>query len=155
MSVREEFEGAEFGDKRLSERILKLSECFSRRHGGSISFSCPDWKMAKSAYRFFDNAKVTESSILEPLIKATQARVCSIAEEKILVIHDTTECHYTHHKKTEGLGYLSEIHKVSSQDEKVFSRGFLMHTSLASTTDGVPLGVLNKKIWIRKDKNLR
>lgn len=30
-----------------------------------------------------------------------------------------------------------------------------MHASLALTTDGIPLGILNQKLWVRKDENLK
>lgn len=154
MSLEKEFRGADLGDERLNSRLVELADCFSRRHGGAISFSCPDWKMAKSAYRFFDNSRFDETAILAPHISATQKRVNS-TEETLLVVHDTTEFHYTHHNKTEGLGYLSRLSRDKNSEGKAFSRGFLMHTSLALTTDDIPLGILSKKLWVRKDANLK
>lgn len=153
MSLKKEFSGVDLGDERLNNRLLYLAECFSRRHGGGVTFSCPDWKGAKSAYRFFDNERFDEHAILLPHIEATQNRVSSIAE-KVLVLHDTTECHYSHLNRVEGLGYLSTFRKDTTK-ERAYSQGFLMHTSLALTTDGIPLGILNNKLWIRKDENLK
>lgn len=154
MRIEDEFSGADLGDERLNKRLVELASCFERRHGGAICFSCPDWKVAKSAYRFFDNSRFDESAILAPHIAATQDRVNSIGEP-VLVVHDTTEYHYTHHKKTEGLGYLSRLSTDKASGGEAYSRGFLMHSSLAFTTDGVPLGILNKKIWVRKDANIK
>jgi len=153
MSLNQEFTGANLGDERLNSRLIELAECFSQRHGRAISFSCPDRKMTKSAYRFFYNSRFDENAILAPHITATQKRVNSL-NEKILVIHDTTEYHYTHHNKTEGLGYLSELSKNKASEDKVYSQGFLMHTSLALTTVCIPLGILNEKIWVRQYENL-
>ena len=96
MSLEQEFEGADLGDERLNCRLVELANCFARRHGGGISFPCPDWKMAKSAYRFFDNSRFDETAILAPHLAATQKRVDS-TEETVLVVHDTTEFQYTHH----------------------------------------------------------
>jgi hypothetical protein len=154
MSLEKEFCGANLGDERLNSRLLELAGCFARRHGGAISFSCPDWKMAKSAYRFFDNSRFDETAILAPHIAATHKRVNS-TEETVLVVHDTTEFHYTHHNKTEGLGYLSRLSRDKSFGGKAYSQGFLMHTSLALTTDDIPLGILSEKLWVRKGENLK
>lgn len=77
---------------------------------GSDSFTCPDWKGAKSAYHFFDNERFDENAILLPHIEATQKRVSSIAE-KVLVLHDTTEFNYSHLNRVEGPGYLSTFRK--------------------------------------------
>ena len=132
--IAQEFMGAELGDSRLNTRLVELAKCFEKRHGQSITFSCSDWKTAKSAYRFFDNRGFSESDIIAPHIQATEARVNSL-NKTVLVVHDTTEFNYTHHNKTEGLGYLTTNH-TSTEEQKIISHGFLMHASLALTKDG-------------------
>ena len=49
--IAEEFMGAELGDGRLNKRLVELAKCFEKKHGQSITFSCNDWKTAKSARR--------------------------------------------------------------------------------------------------------
>ena len=51
----------------------------------------------------------------------------------VLAIQDTTFFNYTAHPHTDGLG---EIGKKDQQQ-----RGFGMHTTLAVTPDGLPLGL--------------
>jgi len=156
MRLEEEFAGAQLGDERLNKRLVELAQCFEAKHGRSILFSCADWKTSKSAYRFFDNGRFSETDILAPHIRATAARVNSL-REKVLVVHDTTECNYTHHHATEGLGYLTTGH-ISSGKEQLLTYGFLMHASMALTQDGVPLGLLYQKQWCRdfeKFKSIR
>jgi hypothetical protein len=104
MSLKEEFAGVDLGDERLNKRLVELASCFERRHGGGVLLSCPTWKEAKAAYRFFDNGRFDEQAIMAPHCACTAKRVNQL-KEPVLVIHDTTEFNYTHHTKTEGLGY--------------------------------------------------
>jgi hypothetical protein len=62
----------------------------------------------------------------------------------VLAVQDSTEYNLTHLPATEGLGYCSHKHV----------RGFLMHSMLALTPDGLPLGVLGLKTWTRPQEQL-
>lgn len=151
--IEDEFSGANLGDERLNKRLLELARCFEMKHGHSITFTCSDWKTSKSAYRFFDNDGFTESDIIAPHIRATEARVNSLSE-RVLIVHDTTEFNYTHHNKTEGLGYL-HTNNITKGEQKIISSGFLMHASMALNNDGVPLGLMYQKQGTRDPRNLR
>ena len=39
--------------------------------------------------------------------------------------------------------------KKGKNGDEIFSKGLVMHTSLAVTTDGTPLGLLDQKIFAR------
>jgi hypothetical protein len=58
-----------------------------------------------------------------------------------LAVQDTTFFNYTHHPQTEGLG---EIGTKRQQQ-----RGFGMHSTLAVTPDGIPLGLLTQEFFTR------
>ncbi|WP_287261355.1 transposase DNA-binding-containing protein [Mesorhizobium sp.] len=45
--------------------------------GKPIPAACGDWAAAKAAYRFFDNPRVTEHSVLAGHFAATAARVAA------------------------------------------------------------------------------
>jgi IS4 transposase len=147
MSITEEFVGVNLGDKRLNGRIVELARTFEKNHGQSICLSCGKWSSAKAAYRFFDNDRFDEQKILKPHIESTIRRV-NDQKGKVLVIHDTTEFNYSHHHKTQGLGYLTS-YKHSRTKQKIYTQGLLMHTSMAMTPAGVPLGLLYQKLWNR------
>jgi hypothetical protein len=149
MGVREEFSLADLGDERLNQRLLHLADCFESRHGESILTSCRDWKTSKSAYRFFDNSRFGEFDIIAPHFESSRARIQKLGEP-VLVVHDSTEFNYTHHRETEGLGYLTTGHKNKEHKELFYTEGILMHSSLAMTTDGIPLGLLHQKQWCRE-----
>jgi hypothetical protein len=61
-------------------------------------------------------------------------------QSEVIVAQDTTELNYTTHKGAKGLGPIN-AHPVS--------RGLLMHTALALTAEGVPVGLLSQETWAR------
>ncbi|MER9684072.1 hypothetical protein NKJ23_33255 [Mesorhizobium sp. M0184] len=62
--------------------------------GKPIPAACGDWAAAKAAYRFFDNPRVTEHSVLAGHFAANAARVAT-NEGPILILQDTTEFIYS------------------------------------------------------------
>ena len=61
---------------------------------------------------------------------------------------ETKAAFYTNHPKTEGLGEISM--KKGKNVDKIYSRGLVMHTCLAVTTEGTPLGLLDQAIFARE-----
>ncbi len=66
------------------------------------------------------------------------------AEKKVVVAQDTCEFDFTTHRKTRGLGVLSHPYR----------RGMKVHTALAVSRAGVPLGVLYQKVWVRDEQEV-
>ena len=82
---------------------------------------------------------------------ATRRRFAA-SDGPILVLHDTTEFTYKR-KRTEAVGFTTKV--SSGKDKRGRERmhavcGLLMHSSLAVTTDGLPLGIAAAKFWTRK-----
>ena len=48
-----EFNRVNFGDKRLSDRLVKIADSFANSPEKSINQACEDWSQSKAAYRFF------------------------------------------------------------------------------------------------------
>jgi hypothetical protein len=137
-TVRGEFKGAQFGDARLSARLVALAEGVGAMPEESLPHAMQTEKALDAAYRFFNNDAVKPSAILEPHRVQTVGRM---KEEKlVLVAHDTTSLVFGGHR--EGLG------RVPGR-----GTGFLLHVSLAMTADGLrrPLGVVDSTTWVRKD----
>ncbi|MDN3030726.1 MAG: transposase DNA-binding-containing protein, partial [Candidatus Tisiphia sp.] len=63
--LTEEFSGAILGDKRLTNRLIKIADNFANIPESSINQACGNWAETKAAYRFFKNDNVKESKILE------------------------------------------------------------------------------------------
>ena len=119
------------GDVRLTARALRLASDLAAHPDRSLaSIYEGDWAGLKAGYRFFDNPQVTPAQWLEPHQASTGERGAS--EEIVLIAQDTTYLNFTRHAATTGRG------PIGSGTEQ----GFLLHSALALTTDGVPLGLV-------------
>jgi Transposase DNA-binding/Transposase Tn5 dimerisation domain len=134
-SVRE-FHGVELGDARLDRRLLALAEAFGAQPTAPINQASDDWYATKAAYAFFANPKAMPAELLAPHQERTLERMQ--AHKLVLLAQDTTFLNYTHHPATAGLGPIGGG-----------QRGLVMHSTLAFTPHGLPLGVLAQHIWAR------
>lgn len=142
----EEFEEVNLGDKRLEARLIGLCDRFSDAPESPINQACADWAETKAAYRFFGNENVGVDAIMAAHRRKTAVR--AMEHETVLAIQDTSFFVYTSHAKTGGLGEMSL--KKGKNTAKIFSRGLVMHACLAVTLEGLPLGLLDQKIFARK-----
>jgi len=134
-----------FQDARLSRRFQRLVRQLEARLGQSIPLACQDWNNTKAAYRFLSNRRVGEQAILSGHFQATLDRVSAV-DGPILILHDTTEFVY-YGESAQGLGVLNKGFKGRAESYAI--RGVLMHSSLAVTTEGLPLGLTAIKFWSR------
>ncbi len=139
-------------DARLGKRLRSLVEQMSKGVGRSICWACQDWAATKAAYRFFSNGRVREEQILGGHFQATRDRV-GRGHEPVLVVHDTTEFSYRR-KDMAAVGMVSKrtVGKDSRGQPKYFTTcGICLHSSLAVTLEGLPLGLTAVKFWSRKN----
>lgn len=136
-----ELTGIDFGDERLNKRVVKLTAQLSQQPQAFINQACQDWADTKAAYRFFDNEKVKSSQIIAAHRNSVIERMKK--HDLVLAIQDTCEIDYSAHRQKKGMGQIG--------NEK--GQGVLMHTSLAVTKEGVPLGILAQQIWARKKRD--
>ena len=150
--IAQELARCNFADSRLASRFSLLIERLSDGLGRSIPLACRDWAATKAAYRFLDNDRVSEAEILAGHFEATRDRFAT-THGPILVLHDTTEFSFTRND-TKAIG---QTHRVGSGHKDKAGRqrmhtvcGILMHSSLAVTTQDLPLGLAAIKLWTRK-----
>ena len=146
--VEREIEGCEFPDQRLKTRFGKLLGQLGAKIGESLPTACQDWAATKAAYRFFGNPRVDESVILTGHFAATKSRMAA-AKGLILMLHDTTEFSFQR-ERPEAIGQTRRIPTGQIGRELITKCGLLMHSSLAVTTAGKPLGLTAVKFWTRK-----
>lgn len=140
-----------FKDARLGRRFTDLLMKMSDGMGGSIPFACQDWANTKAAYRFFSNSRVDEAEILSGHFLATRARYDAY-EGPVLLIQDTTEFTYQR-ANTRAVGITKSVNSGRDKAGRLRHHticGMLMHSSLAVTTEGLPLGLAAVKFWTRK-----
>jgi hypothetical protein len=146
--VEREIEGCAFPDQRLKSRLGKVLSKLGRRVGATLPAACQDWAATKAAYRFFDNPRVDESIVLAGHFAATKSRMAA-AKGPILILHDTTEFSFQR-ERPETIGKTRLLPSCRLGDRPITQCGLLMHSSLAITTAGKPLGLTAVKFWTRK-----
>lgn len=150
--IDRELAGCQFKDMRLGKRFRKLLEQLSEGTGESIPFACQDWASTKAAYRFLSNERVKEETILAGHFHSTRDRFAATnSDSPVLILHDTTEFTYSR-TDVEPIGILhkSFTGKMERGRPHHFTVcGILMHSSLAVTAEGLPLGLTAIKFWTR------
>jgi len=128
-------------DPRLNLRLSRMVEDLGEHPEASCTEALGK-AGAKAAYRFWDNPHVHAEEIL-----VGHAEQCAQRSEEypvVLVAQDTTEIDLTGHRATQGTGYLGSAN----------GRGLWLHTLLAISPTGVPLGVLRQFTWTRPMEQL-
>src|SRR5271154_4886509 len=149
--IDDDFGDVTFADERLGKRFRTLLGQLSSSPGDAIPMVCQDWANTKAAYRFFDNDRVSEADILGGHFQATRDRA-SATDGPILVMHDTTE--FTYQREDIDAVGKTRINiaggRPDGRPRYYTGCGILMHSSLAVTTEGLPLGLTAIKFWSRK-----
>ena len=150
--IEHELAASRLPDARLEKRLRDLVRQLANGVGRSIPFACQDWAAAKAAYRFFSNDRVGEEQILAGHFVATRERIPG-TEELFLVLHDTTEFSYKREDMAAvGLVSKGSVRKDAAGRPVYFTIcGINLHSSLAVTLEGLPLGLTAVKFWSRKE----
>lgn len=133
----QELATARLGDARLTKRLVRIVADKLAQPTASIPEASGSWAATKATYRFLSSAQFSTDRIRAAHLDATRARVAPLGT--VLVLQDTTELNYTSHPHTHGLGHL----------DHAFSAGLKVHSGLAATLDGVPLGLVHQAVWAR------
>jgi hypothetical protein len=139
-SLEVEFEGANLGDARLSERLGKIARALAKRPDESFPNAVGSDAALEATYRFLGNERVSPGAILRPHLRRTYERCRQ--QNRVLAVFDTTELRFGGERKE--LGYLSHQN----------GRGLFAHVGLAISADGrkEPLGVLHLETVTRTHK---
>jgi hypothetical protein len=147
-----EIEASKFRDVRLRKRFGMLLERLWKGMGQTIPLACQDWANTKAAYRFLDNDRVNEQDIMSGHFQATAQRFVG-TDGPVLVLQDTSAFLYER-EHPELVGYASS--SITAEARHGLAKpcaqcGVFMHSSLAVTTSGLPLGLAAIKFWSRKE----
>jgi hypothetical protein len=149
--IDRELANTDFCDERLGKRLRSLLHRLAANPGQGIPLACEDWANTKAAYRFLDNNRVSEAEILAGHFQATRERAAA-TDGPILVLHDTTEFSF----KREDIAAVGITRKAVAGKYRggalrhYTACGILMHSSLAVTTEQLPLGLVAAKFWTRE-----
>ena len=149
--VAHEIAGCAFKDARLGRRFGILLKQMGCAMGESIPLVCQDWANTKAAYRFFASERVSEADIMGGHFQSTHDRFAATGGP-VLILHDTTEFIYQREQPAL-IGSTKSVNSGRDKAGRLRSHticGILMHSSLAVTTEGLPLGLAAIKFWTRK-----
>jgi len=140
--AEEEFGRCRLG-ARLAQRLMSIARDFWGRPLANIPEACESATKMNAAYRFFANDDVLFETLLQPHYAATEERISKLdAGAIVLVPQDTTSLNYTAlSANIDGLGPIG-----TTVDG---AQGLQLHSSLAMTDQGVPLGFLDAQCWAR------
>jgi hypothetical protein len=137
--MAKEFANLDFNSVRLEKRFIRTMDTIMEQPDKSILYSSEDRAEAKAIYRMLRNEKFDLKKIIRTHQEATIQRMTAHGGT-ILAVQDTTSVNYNTHRKTEGIGYISEN-----------TLGVNVHSCLAVTTDGLVLGVLDQSGYNRPE----
>lgn len=131
-----DFPGLDFGDKRRDARFVDIINNISSQPGASIPKQNKSWYDTKATYEFFKNEDVSPELLKKTMMMYGAKMVAD--EMTVLIAHDISNISYND-LQAAGLGYL---------DNKE-GRGILCYSSIAATTEGLPLSLLYQHTWTR------
>lgn len=131
-----DFPHLSFGDIRRDERFVTIINNISSQPGASIPKQNKKWYDTKATYEFFKNEDVSLEELKKTMMMYGAKKLTD--EMIVLIAHDISNISYND-LQAEGLGYL---------DNKE-GRGILCYSSIACTTEGLPLSLLYQHTWTR------
>lgn len=127
----------ELGDKRRTQRLVKIAEGLASEPGRAMSSSCGK-NGAQAVSRLMGRDEVTCGSVLEGHCKMACERCREY--DMVLAVQDTTYLDFSGHPSTEGLGPIGDSKE---------SRGICCHSVLILSPNKTPLGLAGMNLWER------
>ena len=132
-----EFGDCELGDKRLTRRLVKIVRDQAAQPNGSYAQAAGGHRHAlKGYYRLLNH----ESPELDPekLLQSHRARtIRRMSQERTaLIVQDSSDLNFSTRSQCQGLG------QIGTNQTGAQSRGLRLHSSLALSQNGLPLGIV-------------
>lgn len=138
--VETEMETLDLGDVRRNRRVIRMIEQFSARPGASIPKACGTLADTKAAYRALESEEISAAEIRRAHAQATVERIREV--KWVLILQDTFVLSLGTCPGTAGLGPVG----------KKGTRGLMVHSGLAVTPEGLPLGIVEQQVWAREEE---
>ena len=134
----QEFGGAPLGDKRLSRRLVKSAHMMAESPMDSFPAAAKgDAASVAGFYRMMEQPEESEVTVENLLSVHRERTIERIANQSsVLLIQDGTDLNFATHGAGEGLGLIGRNRSGEG------SLGLHLHSTLAVSASGVPLGVM-------------
>jgi len=135
--AEEQFGGCQLGDKRRTNRLVRLATQVVSHPSGGLPEQTETWADLKAAYRLFDQSDVTFEAVAEKHWEQTRRRPSG----RYLVLADTTELDFGVHREIPDL----------APTGNGGGWGFLLHSGLMVAAEGEEIvGLAGQTIHYRK-----
>ena len=163
-----------FYDKRVFKRFNSILDKIVNNPGVSLTTLFESGADTVGIWRFLKNKKFNHVDIMNGYCDATKKSIKKIysltPSNEVYIIQDTSEINLSSIKASEQLGYLNDNQafrflKQSKDDpsismdesvakfKKLVDKGVLLHSCLACTVDGEPLGFTYQEQIVRDFQN--
>ena len=147
--AEKEFGGAPLGDSRLSRRLVEIGAGKAEKPGVAYARVVGgDWAKTKGYYRLIDapdESAIQMANILLPHREQTIRRMKG--QPVVLCIQDGSNLNFNNLSQCEGLG------EIGNNQTGAKSKGLHLHSMVAITPDGLPLGVVRAECSAPKPKD--
>lgn len=132
-----ELQDVDLGDSRRTRRVIQTVETLALAPQASVPAACGSWAATKAVYRLWSNPAIDPAAIRAAHAASAVRRMAGL--DTVLVVQDTTELDFTTQPAMAGRGKLANAR----------GRGVYIHSGLAVSTSGVPLGIVQQQSWTR------
>ena len=146
--AKNEFGSSKLGHKDRNERLIYSAEKIAKNPHFSANMAFEGDPSGSRGWYYFVESKhqsVNFESILSGPEESTYRRMKS--EKVVLAVQDDTKLNYTSKPQISGLG------TISRNQTGAESKGLIVHTTMAFTPDGVPIGIVKATCFVRKPKS--
>lgn len=140
-----EFGSAALGDARRTRRLVQVAGEVASRPAGTVTQACATSASREGAFRLLENPAVRRQPIAQCVQQAALGR-CE-GRSTVFVAVDATSLHITDNRRDKGIGSIGTVDRGS--------RGVHAMTALAVGNDGLPLGIVEQKLWVREKRSQR
>lgn len=135
--AEQEFGKCELGDERLTDRLVKIVSAQAAQPNGSYSQATGGQRHALKAYYRFLNNERSQLNLDSLLLSHRRQTVRRMKKEPtVLIVQDTTDLNFSTRSQCAGLG------QIGTNQTGAKSRGLRLHSSLALSQEGLPLGLV-------------
>jgi hypothetical protein len=140
-----EFGAADLGDARRTRRLVRVAAEVASRPAGTVTQACASSASREGAFRLLENGAVRRQPIAHCVHRAALGR-CQ-GRSTVFVAVDATSLHITDNRRDKGIGSIGTVDRGS--------RGVHAMTALAVGKEGLPLGIVGQKLWVRDKRSQR
>ena len=139
--TQREVDPKQFKDLRHAKRLGEVLRVLEKQPPASVPVAAGNAAASQAIYRFWSNPRVKAAEILNSHREGVKARAreCDV----VLAIQDTTDLEYGGREQRKSLGYINQSEQ----------KGIKVHSSLAVSGEGEPLGLLNQESWSREERS--